>query len=648
MTLDLTAYDDAALEALAPKGLVRRARREVEAGAATIAERDDKNAVVETDGQTVRIDTRGPGSARCTCPAGSICRHVLVAVMALNADPIEAPAGSAEGEARSATAELCAMTQSELIAFAGANWQAAVALAAASASSSIEESGPNCTVDLTDAPTGVTFIAGQGLKGAAFKGPKSRARTVVAAAAILVRAKHGHHLDIADAESGIASEEVARDYLDDAAKKLASSTRMVLAGASPIAADTLFDLAISARAEAAPRLTAQLRALAKQAQQAATRAIQFEPEAFLADAARAFALIQALKQSPRDPQLTGSLRRDFAPAPAFDLWMLGARRWTTEAGSRGLTLHGFAPEDRCWRSLTLARGPGMDPAFDPQAAFGLPVWGARAGRALIGQVLHLPRALLADDGAIAPTLPEAAIIQSRIPDTRTLLLRGAAIASWAELRSDFAARVGDGLRRRLAAIPALLAPARFGGLGFDDFAQTYEWEAFDQFGDKVLLTLPADDHLIARRLAEMSRPPLLLVETLGDRPALRPIAVLTDSANGIEVVNLNLDQWTHPPRARGALDAIQSILPRRAPPPASTPSPLVELTQRALDGAATVCAGGKGADLEKLERLSETAGFVALARAVQQMQVRQDDVSALACAYIAQELETTLNWTRSA
>jgi SWIM zinc finger len=432
MSLDLTAYDDAALEALAPKGLVRRARRDFEAGVAAVRERTGSTAVVETEGQTVNIDARGPKGARCTCPAGGICRHILVAVMAVNAAaPAAAPQAVETGA--SAADEICALSQAELTAFAGADWTTAVGLAAASTDSAVVESGRNCTVELAGAPTGVTFIAGLGLKGAAFKGAKSRRRVVVAASAILMRQKRGLAVDVAEAELTPAKDGVAQDYLDDAAQKLTRGVRIVLKAASPVAADILFDLAISARAEAAPRLTAKLRGLAKQAGRAATRDIQFEPDAFLAEAAATFALIAALKRQPTDSALTGAVRRDYEAVPAFDLWMLGATTWRTDAGARGLTLHGFAPEERRWRSVSIARGAGMDPTFDPRAAYQMPLWGAGVASATMGKVLHLAKPLVAADDTLATTLAQPAALASGIRNLNTLIDVGAAAVSWADM-----------------------------------------------------------------------------------------------------------------------------------------------------------------------------------------------------------------------
>jgi hypothetical protein len=645
MSLDLSAYDDAALEAIAPKGVVRRARRDFEAGVATVRERTGSTAVVEAEGQTVTIDARGPKAARCTCPAGGVCRHILVAVMAVNAASAPATPEAAE-TGPSAADEICALTQADLTAFAGADWSTAVTLAAASAESPIVESGRNCTVELAGAPTGVTFIAGLGLKGAAFKGAKSRRRVVVAASAILLRQKRGIALDAAEAEP-TAKEGVARDYLDDAAQKLSRSVRIVLKAASPVAADILFDLAISARAEAAPRLTAKLRMLARQAGRAATRDVQFEPDAFLAEAASTFALIQALKHQPAEAALTGAVRRDYEPVPAFELWMLGATTWRTDTGARGLTLHGFAPADRRWRPVSIARGAGMDPTFDPRQVYEMPLWGAGVARGLMGRGLHLAEPLVAGDETIAPSLKRPAVLGSSIRNLNALIEAGAAAIHWHVVRQDLSLRLGDGLRRRAAPVPVLLAPASYGGLAFNDFAQTYEWDVFDAGGDRLLFSMPSDAHELARRLSGTAlRSHLVLAEARADlgRPVLTPITVLFNAANGIEVVNFDLDHWSQSGSLHAALNAAQQLIARRAPPTAAARGPLLDLSRRALDAAVSTCAGAQVADANEISRGCEAAGLLALASAVDRMEARKDIESSLATAYLASEVAASTQW----
>src|SRR5262249_8751467 len=150
-----------------------------EAGLATIKEADAKHAVVEAEGQTVRLNAEGPKSAKCTCPAGGVCRHVLLAVIAVNAGATPKEAAGARDEGPTALDEICGLEQAAIQRFAGADWAAAVTLATASPNSPLQVTGRNCAVQIEGTPASVTFLPGVGLKGAAHKGPKTRARVII-------------------------------------------------------------------------------------------------------------------------------------------------------------------------------------------------------------------------------------------------------------------------------------------------------------------------------------------------------------------------------------------------------------------------------------------------------------------------------------
>jgi len=73
--------DDATLEAMASKGIVRRAR----ADAVNVHfESTGADEIVGTiEGATVRLDDKGLAKARCSCPAATVCRHRIAVVLAL-------------------------------------------------------------------------------------------------------------------------------------------------------------------------------------------------------------------------------------------------------------------------------------------------------------------------------------------------------------------------------------------------------------------------------------------------------------------------------------------------------------------------------------------------------------------------------------
>ncbi|MCY2964165.1 MAG: SWIM zinc finger family protein, partial [Planctomycetota bacterium] len=78
----LATQDDDALAALANKGLLRRAQKDLETQRPTLAEVTDTHVRLTTKEATVVIPELLVKST-CTCPASGICRHVLSALVAL-------------------------------------------------------------------------------------------------------------------------------------------------------------------------------------------------------------------------------------------------------------------------------------------------------------------------------------------------------------------------------------------------------------------------------------------------------------------------------------------------------------------------------------------------------------------------------------
>jgi hypothetical protein len=648
----LAAHDDAALEALSSKGLVRRARRDLEAGLAQVGERGATSATVSADGQTVAIDARGLAHCRCTCPAGGVCRHIVLAIMALRgADAAPASAASAQqpGEMAGesplrAVDDLRALAEAELRKFAGASWAQAVTLADASRDAAIHEDGRNCRVEFATEAVSVTFIAGQPLRAVAYKGPKTRARAVTAAAAIVVRARHG--VAVEAVEPAEPEQRLSAEFLDSAREAVVRTARSVLTGPSPLTIDTLFDLAISARADAAPRLTAQLRALASDAGLALKRDVNFEPARFVAAAADTVALIEGLSAAPLDAALTGSLRRNYEPHDTLDPWLLCASHWRSETGARGVTFHAFDARERKWYSATIARAAGQDPMFDPKTAYRQPLWGAGQPETLMGKRLTLSQPLVAADRSIAITQPRPATTGERLRDVAELVDAGAAHLRWDALHADLAERFGSGLRRRALPLPVVMCPAQFRGFAFDELAQIYELEVADADGQTLVLTLPADATDLAQRLRREGRELAFVcaeATAAKGRPLLRPISIGLQASGGISVVNLELDRWPQQSLAQAALSRLREIV--SAPPgPRPMTDPLRKLAMRSLEVATAAASAGPIGDAKALAAECEAAGLLTLARALERLTASPDVSDALRAAYVAAEVEAAATW----
>jgi len=91
----LARFDDDAFAALANKGLLRRARKDLEKEKAEIVEETPALVAMTFAGQRVEFDARGPSKATCSCPAHGACQHVLAAAITLASLSVESTDGIA-------------------------------------------------------------------------------------------------------------------------------------------------------------------------------------------------------------------------------------------------------------------------------------------------------------------------------------------------------------------------------------------------------------------------------------------------------------------------------------------------------------------------------------------------------------------------
>ena len=78
----LAAFDDEALAGLANKGLVRRARKDLETIRPKVLEPGDSAERLRVEvADAVAELALPPAHSRCDCPASGICRHILAALI---------------------------------------------------------------------------------------------------------------------------------------------------------------------------------------------------------------------------------------------------------------------------------------------------------------------------------------------------------------------------------------------------------------------------------------------------------------------------------------------------------------------------------------------------------------------------------------
>jgi hypothetical protein len=646
----LSAFDDAALATLANPGLVRRAHRDVEEGKVTVVSAAAGRAEVEADGHRVSLDARGPGKAECACKSVAVCRHRLAAVIHLRSADAGAEEAAAEPEAPADPATILAELDPERLAkWAGKPaWRAALELAPTAVA---VEPSPNAiavTFDAIDGP--VRILRGQGFDGIVSKATKARAKAYHAAAVLAAMAHFGASLPVAapeDEEADTGPVPVDPAFLARIIGALHEVAMLGMNLAPLPLEESLFELSVSSRADALPRLAALLRAIAAQMRLRRAKALDFDPDRMLELAASAFALVRALERG--DPErrsgLAGKVRRDFADSAPLELVGCGGERWTSAAGARGVTAWFHEPQTGQWLSTTLARGPGQDPGFIPKEAWRTQVlWHAGSLSELAHAAITLTGARRSADNRLsAPASATASIAARKLaPDPAW----PGVVRRWEELRGAWIGQVGLGIDTAEQAAVALIEPTQIAPVYFDDLAQQLVWPVRDEAGAWLALTLdheepvsPAITALEANVKSGWQGMVLVRLERDGERLSARPLT-LFNAKEGSDPVNLSL--WDQPWRPFGEeRNSVRDWLDRLRPgagrrfgiaPRSGTDAVLAKAWRHLIDRAeigpslARTLDAERAAHGDRLDRL----GLVKLA---EMLRAAEDSAGLLAAAY---------------
>ncbi|EGF91002.1 SWIM zinc finger family protein [Asticcacaulis biprosthecium C19] len=557
LTAMLAGYDEAALVAVANKGLHRRAQRDVEEGKAVVKSVDGDTATVDTDGDTVVMDARGPKAARCTCPAPGVCRHRLAAVLLLQTHILQTQilrtqTGGGESAAPDVAAEVAALALDTLRSWAGkAAWRGAVELLEGGATV-IAEGAALVVAFPRDGPQ-VRILPGQGLDGLVSKVAPALRKTYHTAAVLVAR----RHLGVGDAVEATAAEVAVAGGIEPVDAAFLGAVTAVLGecvrvgfNLAPLSLEErLFTLSVSSRADALPRLAGLLRALSAQIRSRRARDFAFDPDRCLDLCGKGFALISALKHDDggdpdRSSLLRGQARRDYSAAGVLRLYGSGAEAWSTASGARGVTAYFYDPTQDRWLTVALARGAGQDPWFEPRTAYSNEsLWGGPTIKAVSQAQIGLTGASVSPDGRLS------AGKDVRVTETRPVSADEAAgwpccCGDWDALRRRLVERLAGGVAGPArGAEPVLLRPQRVARPFFDDLAQTLVWPVADANGQWLCLSLEhgADPGRMVKALEAIAAGWDGLVAALatvdGRVFRLRPYAVM----DGATVCNLGLD-----------------------------------------------------------------------------------------------------------
>lgn len=594
------AYDDDTLVALGNAGLLRRAKKDVEAGNVAWAQQDDHGGVIAVDGQRVQLDARGPQQARCDCPAPGICKHILGATLWLRTldGPTPAPVEAAADDAAvaqdvayaSVLDEIRALQPAALFKAAGA---AAVRRAAMTPPGVLrwQIQAAVLVMELPDIGATCRWIAGAGFSGMVSEVPSRERKAVHLLALAALRRELGSPFDWPAGTPSVppanpaALDQKEQQFLPQVLAMLDELLTGGLAHVSSVTAARLFALNMSARSNGLPRLAALLRNLSGMADLMVRRDHRVQGRDALVLMARMHALCTALQTAEGElaSALRGRLRRDFDETGALDLIPLGAYWWQTRGGARGLSVAFWDLAAQCVRQAVLARPDGSDPAFTRDSAWRTQaLWpGAGSASVLCEGSLHLMQPRMADDDRLAlggaTRATTGPVLSAKDPSASAL-----GSDDWQVLAEHLRASTG------LAAISqdlVLLRPHAHRAPVLDEVAQRFNWAVQDVQGRWLTLSIPCGsehrrrvdnlDRLIARKARVHAV--LVHVDRSGSVCLLVPVAVMTvgdDARQSLQPICL--DYANEPAPRVGLGNRILRMFEKRAEQaPAVSPPSLV-------------------------------------------------------------------------
>jgi hypothetical protein len=505
----LGRYDDEAWIALANRGLLRRARKDLDTLEVRVSAETEEGVEIAVGDRTVRIGVAGPGQAVCSCPSVVICQHIITAGLWL--------AAAAEAADRHVSAadrlhdELMAIDAAALTSYAGLpGYRWAHQLVGDQDTPPGVTRGSYLAVTFERPPLTVRFLGG-GLDGLVFDQAVSHVERFRVAAVLAWQRAHGLVLPPppaprarvgGESESSVSRGESRARLRATVSELLRDTVAIGISHLSPAVHDRLTTAATWAQGVEYHRLALALRRLADQVDLLLARSALADDLLLLDEIAIAHALVAALDAAAsggaEPAALVGRARAAYDPVRSLDLIGLGGRPWRTGSGYHGLTCVFWSPSRQQFLSWTDTR-PDSLAGFEPRARWQQPgPWiGLATPAASAGCRLTLTHAQVSQDSRISGVESTTAVVTTLGSDELMGLLP--VRSSWREVAparvkglSDPAAPMSQWTVLR----PTQALPARW-----DSASQLLRYTLLDDDGEALVLEVPwsrLHAHLIGR------------------------------------------------------------------------------------------------------------------------------------------------------
>jgi hypothetical protein len=532
----LARFDDDAFAALANKGLLRRARKDLEKEKAEIVAETPVLVALRFAGHRIEFDARGPSRATCSCPAHGACQHVLAAAITLaslaaeSSDPVAIAAAPAVAEdplepLRTALLEMTARELRKHGGKAGYRWAWQFVQDLDIEKDVVVSGERNVAITFRHPPLSFRYMGGDVAALLPDADIKQVEKYRVAAVLAFQRA-HGKPLERPD-EPGAktTSLDLGKDHalaedapsaLLDSRARLTAAVRQLaeecvklgLAHFSPGIHERFETLAVWAQGAQCYRLALLLRRVADHVEMLLARAGGADEQRLFDELAFANALVSAIESAAARGEtpaaLIGRARNEYEEVKQLEILGLGASAWRSASGYLGLTMLYWSPAQQSFYSCTDAR-PEVQRGFDPVARYKAPgPWSGLGAPAMAtGRRIVLTGALTSATGRISASEKTTAMVMP--PDAGAFLAHLPAQSRWSDMARERAAR-----RRSLLAEAqplkdwVILRPKSFNRAQFDDTRQTMMWGLVDD-QDEVLLAELSYDKYTAAAIARLEQ-----------------------------------------------------------------------------------------------------------------------------------------------
>lgn len=517
LRLQLARFDDEAFAALANRGLLRRARKDLEKAQAEVIEDTPNVLALQFAGHRVTFDARGPTHATCSCPARGGCHHIVAAAIVIGSLAPLLPSGSSEENVAPAAGDsleelqqaLQKMTPRELEKYAGKvgyrwAWQYVNDL---DIEHDLKLAGErNVVISFRHPPVSLRYMGGSVdaiLPDVDVKKPENFR---VAAVLAFQRAHGKMPQPLEESGARAAALDLGKDHervetgsaaLANARSRLTASVRQLvrecltlgLAHLSAGIHERFATLAVWAQGAQCHRLALLLRRIADHVEMLLDRASGADEQRLLEELALVYALANALESAAArgaiPAALIGRARNEYEDVGQLELLGLGASAWRSASGYLGLTMLFWSPAQKAFYSCTDGR-PELQRGFDPVARYKAPgPWAALGAPVLAtGRRVILTGALTSAAGRISGSEKTNATIMPA--DAAAFVAALPSQSRWSEVARERAT-----LRRSLLAEPrplkdwAILHPKEFKRAEFDQARQTMVWGLIDDQGETL-------------------------------------------------------------------------------------------------------------------------------------------------------------------